>query len=133
MQISKLLIKGCHYVMSNDEFKSITLIKRVLFQALAHVLRDGEAPEVKDNACSAMAWLIETSRSQLPLKEVTSQLLSLKLSGFSDLHLFNFSLPGLSMICACFRLYRASCKISVSMAAALHTTWNVLWDAKSCE
>ena len=42
----------------------------VHLQAMAHVLRDDEAPEVKDNACSAIAWLIESCSSQIPLRQV---------------------------------------------------------------
>ena len=33
-------------------------------------LRDDEAPEVKDNACSAIAWLIEMSGPEVPLNQV---------------------------------------------------------------
>ncbi|KAK9818938.1 hypothetical protein WJX74_003705 [Apatococcus lobatus] len=47
-----------------------------LSKALAHVLRGDEAPEVKDNACSAIAWLIEKSGSELPLTQVLGPLLA---------------------------------------------------------
>ena len=46
------------------------LSRCVHLQALLHVLRDDEAPEVKDNACSAVAWLIESCSSQIPLSQV---------------------------------------------------------------